>query len=303
MKSINRFFTYSLLLSALVAFTGCGDDDDPAPDNTITLAVTGTDLETTGAGMYRYAVESGEEVALTVTAQAPAGLSNLVITKTINNQVDQSYGTNGSTTVNATGNSLTHNFTYTPDAEDVDQLVGFTFEATNANGVSEEVVLTLVVTLSPIDNLPRRQWNLTSVYWVDEEEEGIKECEKDNYWLLNEDGTMEVGYGEDTATGDCAFDGFNVWETWEITEEDGVQYFTRRGYGIFDPETPLEETFTINELTTTTMKLQQTVDLSELGGDAEETFIYTYEAGPGRPAPGRPAPGRPDPGRPAPGNR
>ncbi|WP_224997899.1 lipocalin family protein [Cesiribacter sp. SM1] len=280
MNTINRFFKYSLLLGAVVLYTGCGSDDDPAPDNSIDMTLTGTGLQSQGDGAYSLAVESGTEVTVAVNMESASTLENLVITKTRNNAVDPSFGTNGTTTVNATGNEFAHTFTYTPTVEDVDQLVGFTFTGTTDNGGSEEVVLTMVVTLSPIDNLPRRRWELTSVYHVNEDEEAIRECQKDNSWLLNEDGSFEEDFGEDTATGDCAFDGFNVYNEWSITEEDDVMYFTREGYGLFTPDTPIEDTFTIVNLTTTTMELQQTVDLSDFGGGTEETFIYKFRAVP-----------------------
>jgi hypothetical protein len=280
MNTINRFFKYSLLLSAVVLYTGCGSDDDPAPDNSIDMTLTGTDLQSQGGGAYSLAVESGTEVTVEVSMESESTLENLVITKTRNNAVDPTFGTNGTTTVNATGNSFDYTFTYTPTVEDVDQLVGFTFTGTTDNGGSEEVVLTMVVTLSPIDNLPRRRWELTSVYWVDEDQEEIRDCQRDNSWLLNEDGSFEEDFGDDTATGDCALDGFNVYNEWYLTEEDDVLYFTREGHGLFTPDVPIEETFTVTTLTTTNMELQQTVDLSDFGGDPDETFIYKFRAVP-----------------------
>ncbi len=281
MKPINRFFKYSLFLCAAALYTGCGsDDDEPAPDTSVSLSLTGTGLENTGTGQYRYEVETGNQVSLTVDMQSETELEELTITKTVNNAADPTFGTNGTMTVPATGEDFDYTFNYTPVEADVDKLVGFSFKGTNTSGTSETVDLTLVVTLSPLDNIPTKRWTLTSVYWVNEDSEEIRECQQDDSWLLNADGTIDVEYGENTGTGDCQFDGFVVWETWEITEEDGVQYFTRTGFSIFDPETPVVDTFIINELTTESMELQQTVDLSDLGGDPDQTFIYTYTAGP-----------------------
>ncbi|AHM62231.1 hypothetical protein D770_19910 [Flammeovirgaceae bacterium 311] len=280
MKSINHFFKYTILLGAVVLYTGCGSDDDPAPDNTINMTLSGTGLQNQGNGEYQVAVETGNEVTVEVDMQSASTLQNLVITKTRNNAIDPTFGTNGTTTVNASGNTFDHTFTYTPQTEDADQLVGFTFTGTTDNGGSEEVLLTMIVTYSPIDNLPRRRWELTSVYWVDEDSEEIRDCQRDNSWLLNEDGSFEEDFGEDTGAGECELDGFNVYNEWYLTEEDNVLYFTREGHGLFTPDTPIEETFTVVSLTTTNMELQQTVDLSDFGGDAEETLIYKFRAVP-----------------------
>ncbi len=57
-------------------------------------------------------------------------------------------------------------------------------------------------------------------------------------------------------------------------------FFNRESVGLFDPETTKTETFKINELTTETIKMEHTVDLTAFGASAEETFIYTYVAVP-----------------------
>ena len=279
MKQFNRAFKYVAVLSALAIFSGCSDDED-LPDQSINITLSGEDLETSSPGEYRYQVESGSEVNITARVQSAVSLSNLVITKTVNNTIDAGYGANGTTTVDISGNEASYDFAYTPSVDDVDQLVGFNFKGTNSSGAMEEIDLNLVVTMSPIDNLTRRRWLLTSVFHVNRDEEGINECEKDNSMLLNEDGSMEYDFGDDTAQGDCAFDGFTVYNKWSITEEDDVQYFHREGYGIFDPETVVIDTYKIVDLTTEKIEMEQTMDLSDFGEGTEETFMFTYVATP-----------------------
>lgn len=272
-------FKYAAVLTALAIFSGCSEEEDQ-PDQSINITLSAEDLEPSSPGEYRYQVESGNEVNISARIQSTVGLSNMVITKTVNNIIDESYGTNGTTTMDVSGNEASFDFAYTPSVDDVDQLVGFNFKGTNSNGAMKEIDLQLVVTLSPIDNLPRRRWLLTSVFHVNQDEEAIKDCEKDNSMLLNEDGSMVFDFGPDTAQGDCAFDGFTVYNKWYITEEDGVQYFNREGYGIFAPETIVVDTYKIVGLTTEKMEMEQTMDLSDFGESTEETFIFTYVATP-----------------------
>jgi hypothetical protein len=179
--------------------------------------------------------------------------------------------------VSATGNSLTYDFTYNTLSTDVDQLIGFTFEAVNAAGSTEVSDLNLQVTLSPRDNIPQRKWNLTSILQLtDKNKEVINDCEKDNSVLFNQDGTLAFLYGKDTGTGNCQFDGFNVYDKWVLSEDQKT--FTITYHGLFNPATTVD-TYTVRSLTTEELKLELTVDLSVFGAGIE-TFLYTYKAGP-----------------------
>lgn len=279
MKQLNRMLKYAAVITALAIFFGCSEDED-LPGQSVDITLSAEDLEPSSPGEYRYQVESGNEVNINARIQSAVGLSNLVITKTVNNIIDDTYGTNGTTTVDVSGNEASYHFAYTPSVDDVDQLVGFNFKGTDSNGAMTEIDLQLVVTLSPKDNLPRRRWLLTSVFHVNQDEEAIKDCEKDNSMLLNEDGSMVFDFGADTAQGDCAFDGFTVYNKWYITEEDGGSYFSREGYGIFAPDMVVVDTYEIVVLTTEKIEMKQTMDLSDFGESTEETFIFTYVATP-----------------------
>lgn len=279
MKATNKLFNLLVLAMAFLVMLACGSDD-PEPDQTVSISLTGEELTTTSPGLYSLPAESGEEITVTVNAQSAVDLQSLAIRKTINNATDSDFGTGGTLTVNLSGTSASYEFIYTPDTDDVDQLVGFNFRVTNANGITSDVDMVLVVTLSPIDNLTRRRWNLTSIFHVNENEEGIRDCQKDNSMLLNEDGTIVIDFGENTGTGDCVFDGFDVYTIWYLTEEGDDLYFTRESVGLFDPETTKVETFLVTELTTQIFKMKHTIDLTDFGASDEETFEYTYVASP-----------------------
>lgn len=281
MKLLNRFLNYSLILFPLFIYIGCDEPDEQGPEDffdndsfTVKLAAD----RNIGEGQYIRKAESGDEVDVAVTLQSASSLSELEITKTLNLEVDSTFGTNGTMTVDASGTSFEYNFHYVTDTTDVDQLVGFTFEATNAVGETEVSDLTVEVTLSPRDNLPRRRWALTSILHVNNDnEEVINECEKDNSMLLNADSTIVLDYGEDTAVGACAFDGFNIYTKWYLTEDE--QQFVREYYGIFSPNVTVVETFEVKILTVEELGLELTVDLTALGLGIE-TFLYIYKAVP-----------------------
>lgn len=280
MKLLNRCLKYSLVLFPMILFMGCEPDEQiPADyyDNSDFTVKLSAD-KSVGKGQYIRKVESGNEVNVVVSVQSASALSALKITKTVNLAVDPTYGNNGSLIIDASGTSFEYDFNYLPDTNDVDQLVGFAFEATNAVGESKVSDLTLAVTMSPRDNLPRRRWMLTSILHVNENNlEVIKECELDNAILLNADSTMVMDYGDDTAEGDCAFDGFKVYEKWYLTEDE--EQFVWEYSDLFDPAKITAETYAVKLLTTEEIRLELTVDLTELGLGIE-TYLYIYKAAP-----------------------
>jgi hypothetical protein len=279
MKTTVQYIKYGLLSVLMTAFIACEDkEEDLSNDLVINLSAA----PAPGQRQFRERLQSGDEVNVEVDISSRASLTGFTIAKTVNLALDPSFGDNGVLTVNpGSGTSFQYPFHYVPSVEDVDQLVGFTFKASNTNGVSQESDLTLVVTLSPRDNLTRRRWLLRSVLHVNNEEqpnkEEIKDCEKDNSMLLNEDGTMAMDYGEDTGAGDCLFDGFTVYQSWQLTEDE--QFFIRKSYGIFSPDVIVTDTLKVRTLTVDRLALEEEVDLSAFGLGIE-TFLWIYDAVP-----------------------
>lgn len=281
MKIYKVFFKYMLFLGAGLFTMGCEPDEQNPKDVyeendgfKISLAAD----RALGKGQYRQRAEMYRDtLRIDVQIVAPSELAELKITKTINLETDERYGTNGTMVVDASGTSFNYEFVYPPDTSDVDQLVGFTFEAVTLNGDSEISDLTAVVTLNPRDNITRKRWNLTSIKHVNNNnEEVIKECEANNSMLLNADSTMVMDYGPDQGAPGCDFDGFNIYTKWYFTDDH--QKFVQEYYGLFDP-TPKADTFAVATFTVEALALEQTVDLTELGLGVE-TFLYLYEAGP-----------------------
>ncbi len=230
-----------------------------------------------GHGQYVLKKESGQKVNVKVNVESPTGLTTLKVRKTKNLIPDATFGTNGEMTVSISGNSFSYDFTYNTLSSDVNQLIGFAFEAVNASGAREVSDLNMQVTLSPRDNIPTKKWNLTSILQLtDKNKEVINDCEKDNSILFNQDGSLQFLYGTDTAVGSCQFDGFNVYDKWVLSEDQKT--FTITYHGLFNPAATVD-TYAVRSLTNDELKLELTVDLSVFGLGIE-TFLYTYKAGP-----------------------
>ena len=187
MKNFRQILRAALLLLMTAAFTGCEDElSSNANERELPLYAGDTDIKAPGKGQYRLAALSGSEVS--VVADVPSDVQTLTITKTVNLEVDPSFGNNGTLIVDPASFTDEYEFVYAPPVSDIDQLVGFTFTGTRADGSALVSDLTLVVTLSPRDNIPFRRWNLVSRLWVDADNaEDLKDCEKDNYYLFNSD--------------------------------------------------------------------------------------------------------------------
>lgn len=280
MKLFKTYLRCGFLMAVVLAFVGCEPDEQGPADyyDNDGFDVALSAERSLGEGQYSVKAESGDSVKVGIVLESTAPLTTLRITKTVNLALDTSFGTNGIKEVDISGTRFEYNFSYHTDTADIDQLVGFTFEATNAAGEVEVSDLNLVVTLSPRDNLPMRRWALTSILHVNEDnQEVIKECEKDNSLLLNADSTMVMDYGADTGSPGCDFDGFNVYTKWYLSEDEKA--FTWEYYGIFSPATTVIESFEVQTLTTEVLAYEQTVDLTALGLGIE-TFLYIYEATP-----------------------
>jgi hypothetical protein len=265
------FSTFALLLS-------CESDyETDADDAAIPLSQSGQQLKAPGHGQYLLRALSGETVEVKADMTSFDALQSFTITKKVNLEIDNTFGTNGVLTVNPTSVQGEYVFQYEPPESDIDQLVGFTFQAVGSSGTNVTSDLQLIVTLSPRDNLPHRKWLWKSKIWVDADNaQDIKECEKDNYYLFNGDGTMSLNFGSNTGSAGCDYDGFNVYDTWSLSEDEKT--FTMVYHSIFSPDTPTTEVYRVKTLTTEKLELEIDYDLSVFGLGTEETFLYEFTA-------------------------
>lgn len=279
--NVNKLRYLFILMISVLLFSQCDEDKDIIEDNpTVEMDVS----KTYGHGQYALNVESGNNLKVNVKIASNSILKSFKIEKTKNLNVDQTFGDKGVLSVfeSSAEKNYSYDFNYTPNVDDVDELIGFTFIVENADGNVTESDLTLKVTLSPRDNLPRRRWVYKSKIWVTDPDnpnsEQLADCEKDNAMLLGEDGSISIDYGTDTGAGDCLFDGFNVYTNWSLSEDETI--FTRTYYGIFSPDNVVTEVFDVKTLTVEKLELEQVLDLSAFGLGTEEKYLFVYEAVP-----------------------
>ncbi|AIZ65481.1 hypothetical protein PK28_17715 (plasmid) [Hymenobacter sp. DG25B] len=270
MKKNTSYWFYCVALLATMLGTSCSKDEESTPEGP-TVALSKDDVSG----------KSGQQVESVVTVTAPGNLKSLTVSKQVNLQNDNTFGTNGTQTVQLSGTeqkTFTYNFTYTQAADEVDKLVGFTFKAVDANGKTAEKVLTVNTAASGAQILATYRWNLKSKLHTtpNPDAETITDCEKDDSFVYNENGTMAVNYG----TQACTFDGFNVYKGWTLSADE--QVFTQTYESAFDPSKVTVETYKVLSLTKDRLVMEITLDLSVFGPPytSNETFVYTFDASP-----------------------
>ena len=220
--------------------------------------------------------KTGQDLTVTVTIDAPNGISDFLVSKGVNLKTDSTFGTNGVMKIAAgTGNTFTYTFNYILDPNEVDKLVGFNFKVVDSKGLSSEKDFTLNTTVSGAQLLYTYRWTLKSKMWMKPvPEENIMDCAKDDSYLFNRDSTMTYDYG----TVACTFDGFNVYDKWSLSPDEKALSITY--HGVFNPAQITTDTYTVTTLTKDKLVMQIYYDLSVFGAGDHELFIFTYEASP-----------------------
>jgi hypothetical protein len=280
MNVYRQYIAYGVILVATVLCLGSCEDDyqSDAAEPGLPLTVDGASIKAPGHGQYKITRKLVDgQVVITADFSTLDGVKSLTVTKTVAAQKDVTFGQSGVITIDPAGESK-YDFTYNLQDTDVDKLVGLTFEAQDQAGNVLTSDVTLVTTLSPRENIPRKKWAWTSRLWVDNDNaQDLKDCEKDNYYLFNSDSTVTVNYGADTGTGDCGFDGFTIYDKWYLTADE--KYFIIKSHGLFDPTVKVDS-FQMQTLTVDKLEMSIDIDLSVFGLGTDETFLYQYTAEP-----------------------
>ncbi|GJM33858.1 MAG: hypothetical protein DHS20C18_28590 [Saprospiraceae bacterium] len=258
---------FALLLASIFTFSSCGEDDtQTAP--IITLSNTS------------FTGKVGETASTTVTADIAGEFQELRITKFLGTDIDDTYGTNGTLTVTA---ALPYTFDYVLNEEGAETPVRFRFVVVDKGGQTDEgnFVITTELTLSYV--LLRFNWRweakIGKAYAADPEEDNIEECEKDNVFTFNEDGSMSIDYGALTGIGGgtCDFDGLQPYVSYEISADESLLTLTKDD--AFNPGNFTTEEYTIVEYSLTDLRTTTLVDLTGFGG-IEYDWTYTFKAVP-----------------------
>lgn len=246
-------FVAGLLATSAFTVSSCKKDDDPKAAPTVTLSAS------------TFTGKIGDVASVTATVVAAEGLKELRITKYLGTTVDASFGTNGT----AVHTDLTHTHDYELSAEGLTTPVRFNFTAEDNEGQTgtADFIITTEPSVSYLLTNFDWQWKskLGKCLESDPETEQIFDCEKDNVYSFNADGTYTLDYGAITGTGGgtCDFDGFRAPTTWELNSDESE--LTLRSANVFDPNDVLVEVYKVQDGTTSYMKSTQTVDLSVFG--------------------------------------
>ena len=219
--------------------------------------------------------KSGQQAQANLDIVAPNGVSKLIITKTINLVPDTAFGTISVTPESTGDNAYHYTFVYTYQPEEVDKLVGINFHLEDSKGNVAEKDLTVNTIASGAQIIYSHDWKLISKFWetADPPAENIQDCEKDNIYSYNSDGTIPTpNYG---ANG-CLFDGFNIFDRWSLSDDEKI--FTQTYHSAFDTTKVTTEVYNVRSLTSSQWVMDITVDLTAFGLSDHEKFIYTYQS-------------------------
>ena len=205
----NLIKALSIIFSSTILLFSCGDDPEPmAPIISIS--------ETTFTG------DIGDEVSVTIDGTLDGDFVNMAISKFVG------------TTPDATGNStvttgLPHTFTHTLGTEGILEPVRFNFLVTDDNDLTASVDLIITTDASRTQLLVSFDWQYTDLWFGDPLAPGfIAECEKDNVFSFEADGTMSLDFGSSgDGAGSCAGDGLLDWVSWEFDANEEVLSLSR----------------------------------------------------------------------------
>jgi hypothetical protein len=242
-----------LLFGTVFSVSSCKDDDDPKIAPTVTLSAA------------TFSGKIGDVATVTATVVAPEGLKELRVTKYLGTAVDPNFGTNGT----AVHTDLTHTHDYELSAEGLTTPVRFNFTAEDNEGQTGSA--DFIITTEP-----SASYLLTTFDWLwksklgkcldsDPETEQILDCEKDNFYSFNADGTYTLNFGAITGSGGgtCDFDGFVVPTTWSLNGDESE--LTLMSVNAFDPADVRSEVYSLTDFNTSSIKSTQTIDLSVFG--------------------------------------
>ncbi len=254
-------FVAGLLATSALTFSSCKKDDDTKAAPTVTLDVSS------------FSGKIGQTASVAVVVVAKEGLKSLTITKYLGTTVDASYGTAGSKTVT----TLTHSEDYVLNEEGLTTPVRFSFTAEDEKGQTGSADFIITTEPSASYLLLKYNWQWKSkvgkIFDTDPgESEQILDCEKDNFYSFNADGTYSLDYGAITGSGGgtCDFDGFRAPTTWALNTDETE--LTILSVNVFDPADIQTEVYNITSADATAIKSTQTVDLTAFGG-----IIYDWK--------------------------
>ncbi|MCO6478031.1 MAG: hypothetical protein J5I94_15470 [Phaeodactylibacter sp.] len=252
-KNLILFLAVGLMAAGTLLVSSCNEDEEPVAAPTVSLS------ESTFTGKI------GDVATTTATVTAVGGLKTLRVTKYLGTEIDPSYGTNGTMEVS----SSTFTLEYTLTDEGLETPIRFNFEAEDEKGQTGDADFIITTELSVKYLLLNFDWQWDSKLGKcldsEPETEQILECEEDNIYSFNEDGTMSIDYGAITGMGGgtCDFDGIRPATDWELNDDETELTITNTN--VFDPNDVQIEVYRITSFDAMEINSEQTIDLTAFG--------------------------------------
>ena len=229
-------------MGALLMISSCGEDD-PEP---LAPVVSIDNSSFTG--------DIGDQVTAVISGELDGAFASMTITKFIGTTVDATYGTGGTMTVTS---GLPYTFNYTLAADGLLEPVRFNFLVEDANGLTDEVDLVITTNVTRTGLLVSFNWRYSSLLFDADgdgtpELESIAECEEDNVFSYELDGSMSIDYGALTGSGggSCDFDDVTDWVGWDFDSNEEVLSMYRVAVNPDDGSTTPQDTvrWTVTEM-------------------------------------------------------
>ncbi len=201
---------FSFLMAGILAIafiTSCSEEEVIPPDApTIAVSVDGmVDGQLTAT--------LGDDVVISISAVTDGGFASLTITEY-----------QGTTELNSeVSTTPVASYTHTVTPEDASEPFRVNFMITDNEGLTASTDIIISGVLTDIYKLQNFNWQYTSQMGILEgETESIKDCEKDNVYTFNEDGTASLDFGTDTKVAPCELDGLILATGYTYDEETKV---------------------------------------------------------------------------------
>jgi len=212
-NALLKVLVFSILAIYSFTLVSCSEDEPPAP------VAPQISLDRT-----TYTGDIDDQVTVNVTGNLDGAFQVLRIRKFIGTTQDQTFGTNGVMEVTS---GLPYAFTYTLGIDGLTEPIRINFEVEDANGLTDDADLIIQTDASREQLLTAFDWR-----WASQEFEGestLQECEADNVWSFENDGSVSLDYGPLTGSGggSCDFDGALIHTGWRMNEPMDSLYIFR----------------------------------------------------------------------------
>lgn len=204
----SKLFSFLMAGILAIAFVSSCTEDEVIPPDPPTI-----EINTDGMVDGQLTATLGDDVVISIVTVTDGVFASLTITEY-----------QGTTELNSeVSTTPVDSYTHTVTAEDAAEPFRINFLVTDIEGLTASTDVIISGVLTDLYKLQNFNWQYTSQLGIlDGEEESIKDCEKDNVYSFNEDGTASLDFGTDTKVAPCDLDGLILATGYTFDEETKV---------------------------------------------------------------------------------